>query len=338
MRLPKYLLKRIGLLIPTLFGVSIICFSLIRVLPGNPAYMILGPYATQEEIARFKVEMGFDKPVHEQYLIYLDGILHGDLGYAWHTSQPVARDIAQRLPLSLELATVSLILALMVAIPLGVLSAVKTGSWIDHIARVVAVTGVSIPAFWSGLLLSYVFFFRLHWAPPPMGVLDLMIQPPPRVTGMILIDSALANHWEAFRSAVHHLILPAVTLALTMIGSVTRMTRSSMLEVLHSDYVRTATAFGLPRRTVIFRDALQNALLPVVTVVGVLYGLALGGTVLTEMIFGLTGLGSYTFGSIMNMDYGGVQGVVLVVAIIFVAVNLVVDIAYVVVDPRISYG
>ncbi len=338
MRLLIYVAKRILLLIPTLFGVSLVCFALIRVLPGNPAYMIIGPYATEEQIAKVKTDMGLDKPMPEQYVIYLNDILHGNLGYAWHTSQPVANDIIQRFPLSFELSTLSLIITLAVAIPLGVVSAVKTGSWVDNVARVVAVTGVSMPLFWSGLLLTYVFFFRLQWAPAPMGVLDVLMQPPPRVTGMILVDSVLAGNWTALQSAVSHLVLPSVTLAFSMIGSITRMTRSSMLEVLHSDYVRTAIAFGLPRRTVIFRDALQNALLPVVTMIGVLYGFALGGTVLVEMIFGLTGMGSYSFGSIMNMDYAGVQGVVLVVATIFVLVNLVVDIAYAFIDPRISYN
>jgi ABC-type dipeptide/oligopeptide/nickel transport system permease component len=227
---------------------------------------------------------------------------------------------------------------LIVAVPLGVVSAVKRGSWIDNVARVVAVTGVSMPMFWSGLVLSYIFFFKLKLAPAPMGVLDPLMEPPPTVTGMILIDSLIAGDWAALKSAVSHLILPAITLALPTIGSITRMTRSSMAEVLHSDYVRTATAFGLPRRTVIFRDALQNALLPVVTMIGVLYGFALGGTVLVEMIFGLTGMGSYSFGSIMNMDYAGVQGVVLMVATIFVMINLLVDILYAFIDPRISYA
>jgi ABC-type dipeptide/oligopeptide/nickel transport system permease component len=337
MRLLVYILKRLLLVIPTLIGVTFVCFALVRVLPGNPVYFILGPYATEEEIAKVKTELGFDKPIYEQYFIYLDGILHGDLGYAWHTSQPVADDIKQRFPLTIELATISLILTLIVAVPLGVISAVKRGAWVDNIARVVAVVGVSMPMFWSGLLLIYVFFFKLGWAPPPMGALDLLIEPPPRVTGMILMDSLIARDWEALKSAGSHLILPAITLALPMIGSITRMTRSSMAEVLHSDYVRTATAFGLPRRTVIYRDALQNALLPVVTMIGVLYGFALGGAVLVEMIFGLTGMGSYSFGSIMNLDYAGVQGVVLLVAMIFVIINLVIDILYAIIDPRISY-
>jgi peptide/nickel transport system permease protein len=338
MRLLIYVAKRVLLLIPTLLGVSIVCFALIRVLPGNPVYMILGPYATPAQIEQVKTELGFDRPIPEQYVIYLDGILHGDLGYAWHTSQPVAKDLIQRFPLSLELSTLSLILALLVAVPLGVVSAVRAGSWVDNAARVLAVTGVSLPLFWSGLLFSYVFFFRLQWAPPPMGVLDLMIQAPPRVTGLILVDCILAGNWVALESAATHLVLPSVTLAFSMVGSITRMTRSSMLEVLHSDYVRTATAFGLPRRTVIFRDALQNALLPVVTMIGVLYGFALGGTVLVEMIFGLAGMGSYSFGSIMNLDYSAVQGAVLVVAVIFVIVNLLVDVAYAFIDPRISYS
>jgi len=337
MRLLVYVTKRLLLLVPTLLGVSIVCFTLIRVLPGNPVYMIVGPYATLEEIARVKADLGFDKPIYQQYLIYLNDVLHGDLGYSWHTSQPVARDLLQRFPLSFELSTISLVIALGVAIPLGVVSAVHRGSWLDHIARVLAVIGVSMPLFWSGLVLSYVFFFRLHWAPPPLGTLDPMMQPPPRLTGMILIDSLIARRWDAFQSALAHLALPAVTLAFSMIGSVTRMTRSSMAEVLHSDFVRTATAFGLPRRTVIYRDALQNALLPVVTMVGMLYGFALGGTVLVEMIFGLAGMGSYAFGSIMNMDYAGVEGVVLVVAVVFVVVNLLVDILYAIIDPRISY-
>jgi peptide/nickel transport system permease protein len=338
MRLLIYIARRLLLLIPTLLGVTIVCFSLVRVLPGNPAYFILGPYATEEDIEQVKTELGLDKPLYQQYVIYLNDILHGDLGYAWHTSQPVADDLKQRFPLSIELATIALIITLIVGVPLGVVSAVKRGSWVDNVARVLAVTGVSMPMFWTGLVLIYFFFFRLRWAPPPMGVLDVLMERPPTVTGMILVDSIIAGDWETFGSAISHLILPAITLALPMIGSITRMTRSSMAEVLHSDYVRTATAFGLPRRTVIYRDALQNALLPVVTMIGVLYGFALGGTVLIEMIFGLTGMGSYSFGSIMNMDYAGVQGAVLMVAVIFVMINLLVDILYAFIDPRISYG
>lgn len=337
MQISLYIAKRLLLLVPTLLGVSIVCFSLVRVLPGNPVYMILGPYATQEEIARAKTELGFDRPIPEQYLLYLKDILRGDLGYAWHTSQPVAKDIAKRFPLTFELSTISLIITLAVAVPLGVASAVRRGTWIDNVGRVVAVMGVSMPLFCAGLLLSYVFFFSLRWAPPPMGVVDPLIEMPRYVTGMILADSLLAGNWAALKSAVVHLVLPAVTLALPMIGSIARMTRASMLEVLHSDYVRAAMAFGLPRRTVLFRDALQNALLPVVTMIGVFYGFALGGTVLVEMIFSLPGMGRYSFGSIMNMDYAGVQGVVLVVAIVFVIVNLFVDIAYAIIDPRIFY-
>ena len=228
MRLLVYILKRLLLVIPTLIGVSFVCFALVRVLPGNPVYFIVGPYATEEEIAKVEVELGFDKPIYEQYLIYIDGVMHGDLGYAWHTSQPVADDIKQRLPLTIELATISLIITLIVAIPLGVISAVQRGSWVDNIARLVAVVGVSMPMFWSGLLLIYIFFYKLGWAPPPMGALDILIEAPPRVTGMILADSLIASDWNAFGSAISHLILPAITLALPMIGSITRMTRSSM--------------------------------------------------------------------------------------------------------------
>jgi len=337
MRLLIYIVKRIALTIPTLFGISLVCFSMVRLLPGDPVYFILGPYATPEEIERVKAEMGFDEPIHKQYLFYLDDVIHGDLGYSWHTSQTVADDIKQRLPLTFEVGTLSLVFTLLVAVPLGVVSAVRSGSLIDNIARVVAVVGVSMPIFWTGLLLSYIFFFKLQIAPAPMGILDFMTKPPPRVTGMILLDSALAGNWMAFKDAASHMVLPAVALALPMLGSVARMTRSSMLEVLHSDYVRTATAFGLPRRTVIYRDALQNALLPVITMIGVLYGFALGGTVLVEIIFSLTGMGNYSFGSIMNLDYAGIQGVILVIAVIFVFVNLIVDLLYAMVDPRIAY-
>jgi peptide/nickel transport system permease protein len=339
MRLPlaKYILKRLVLLIPTLFGVSLVCFTLVRVLPGNPVYFIVGPYASPEEIARVKAELGFNKPIFEQYVIYVRNALHGDLGYAWHTSQPVAKDILQRLPFTIELGTLSIIITLIAAIPLGVVSAVRRDSWVDNVARVVSVTGVSMPIFWSGLVLAYIFFFKLRWAPAPMGVLDAIREPPPRVTGMILIDTLLNGDREAFQDAASHMVLPAITLALPMIGSITRMTRSSMLEVMHSDFVRTATAFGLPRRTVIYRDALQNALLPVMTMIGVFYGFALGGTVLVEIMFSLPGMGRYSFGSIMNLDYAGVQGVILVIACIFVFVNLLVDILYAFVDPRISY-
>lgn len=338
MRLLVYIGKRLVLLIPTLIGISLVCFSLVRLLPGNPVYFIVGPYATPDEIERVKAELGLDEPIYKQYLIYLDDIMHGDLGYAWHTSQPVVNDIKQRLPLTFELGTLSLVFTLLVAVPLGVLSAVRSGSWLDNIARVVAVIGVSMPIFWMGLVLSYIFFFKLQIAPAPVGILGFMTTPPARVTGMILVDSILDGNWAAFKDAGSHMILPAITLALPMIGSVTRMTRSSMLEILHSDYVRTAMAFGLPRRTVIYRDALQNALLPVITMIGVLYGFALGGAVLVEIIFSIAGMGRYSFGSIMNLDYAGVQGVILVIAVIFVMINLIIDLLYAIVDPRIAYS
>lgn len=338
MRLLVFIGKRLILIIPTLIGISIITFSLVRLLPGNPVYFIVGPYATPEEIEQVKEELGFNESVYKQYLIYVNDFVNGDLGYSWHTSQPVVDDIKQRLPPTFALATLSLIFTMIVAVPLGVISAVRRGSWIDNIARVVAVFGVSMPIFWTGLLLIYFFYFRLEVAPAPIGILGFMTKPPARVTGMIIVDSILAGNWVAFKDSAGHMILPVITLALPMIGSVTRMTRSSILEVLHSDYVRTATAFGLPRHTVIYRDTLQNALLPIITMTGVLYGFALGGTVLVEIIFSLTGMGKYAYGSIMNLDYAGVQGVILVIAVIFVFINLIVDLLYALVDPRIAYN
>ena len=337
MRIWLYILRRLVLLIPILIGITLVIFIMTRILPGDPLYAMLGPFASPEEIALKRVELGFDKPLLVQYGIFVQNLLHGDLGYAYRSNTPVTQDLAQRFPVTFELTTLSLLLAVLLGVPLGVQAAVRKDTWFDHIMRVVSVGGVSIPTFWTGVVLIFILYFNLHLAPAPLGRLDALMDPPQRITGMYTIDALLTGNWVTFRSAVSHIALPAITLAFAMLAPIMRMTRNSMLEALGSRYVQTAQALGVPFQTVVYQDALRNALLPVLTTIGLMYGWSLGGEVLVEVVFSWPGMGYYAVNSILNMDYAPVQGFVVVTAVIYVTVNLIVDILYAVVDPRITY-
>jgi peptide/nickel transport system permease protein len=323
--------------LPTVFGVTIVCFALVRLLPGNPAYLIAGPYASDRDVQQVVVELGLDRPLHEQYFTYLGNLVRGDLGRAWFTSKPVAHDLAERFPATFELANLSLAIAFGLGIPLGVLAAVRQGTWVDHLTRVLSILGVSTPLFCSGLLFIFFFYSELQIAPPPMGRLGVLGTPPPTVTGMYLIDSAIAGEWDTFRTALSHLVLPSLTLGISMLAPILRMVRSSMLEVLRSRYVKAAMAYGLPQREVLYRHALKNALLPIITTVAVFYGFALSGMVLVETIFSWPGIGLYAINAILNSDYAAIQGIVVFVTLIYVTLYIVVDCAYALIDPRVAY-
>jgi peptide/nickel transport system permease protein len=337
MRLIVYSFKRILLLIPILLGISMITFATTHIIPGDPLYILLSPYAKEEDVAKARVELGLDKPLYVQYGIYLQDVLHGDLGYAYRTRNPVIQDIKQRFPATLELTSLSLLIAVAIAIPLGVRAAVRRDTWFDHFIRVLSVGGVSIPIFWTGVVLIYFLYFKLHLAPPPLGRIGLEDTPPQMITGMYIVDSILTRNWTALETSLKYIALPALTLGFAMLAPITRITRNSMLEVLNSNYVRTARSLGLPANTVVYKDALRNALLPVVTSIGLIFGWSLGGEVLVEVVFSWPGLGNYAVNSILNTDYAPVQGFVLLTATIYVLVNLVVDILYTVIDPRVSY-
>jgi ABC-type dipeptide/oligopeptide/nickel transport system permease component len=328
------LAKRLITVIPTLIGVVIVTFLLTRVLPGDPAVYFAGPAATPQSIADIRKSLGLDKPLPEQFVRYVDDLAHGNLGNSLATGRPVTDEIVSRLPASAELTLFGLIVSVAIAIPLGILAAVKQGSWIDHICRIVATAGVSLPVFFTGLLLVYVFYFRLGWAPAPLGRLDVFYDAPPQVTGFYLIDSLIAGNFEAFRASLSQLILPGATLAIFSLAPIARMTRASMLAVLASDYVRTARASGLSSYTVIVTYAFRNAMLPIVTTLGMVFSFLLGANVLVEKVFAWPGIGSFAVEALLASDYAPVQGFVLTMAIMYVTLNLLIDVLYGIIDPR----
>lgn len=331
----NYLLRRLALVVPTLFGVSLICFVMTYMLPGNPAMVKAGPFATPEHLAEMERQMGLDRPLPEQYLRYMSGLIHGDLGESSATGRPVAQDFLQRLPATLELNCAALIIAILVGIPLGVVSAVHRDSFIDHVGRVVGITGVAMPSFWTGLLLVYVFFYMLNIAPPPLGRIGSDITAPASITGMYTIDSLLTGNWVALRSSLGQLVLPAATLGFSVMAPVARMVRSTMLEILESDYIKAAWAAGLPRSTVIYRDGLRNAMIPIITILGIVFGFLMAGNAVVESVFAWPGIGNYAVTALMTKDSAPIQSFVLFVAVMYVLVNLVVDLAYGLADPRI---
>jgi ABC-type dipeptide/oligopeptide/nickel transport system permease component len=328
-------LRRLLTVIPTLIGVVIVTFLLTRVLPGDPAVYFAGPAATPESIAEIRKSLGLDKPLPEQFVRYVDDLAHGDLGNSLATGRSVLAEITSRLPASAELTLFGLIISMAIAIPLGILAAVKQGSWIDHTCRIVATAGVSLPVFFTGLLLVYFFYFRLGWAPAPLGRLDVFYDAPPHVTGFYLIDSLIAGDFELFRASLSQLILPGLTLALFALAPIARMTRASMLTVLASDYIRTARACGLSPYTIVVTYSFRNAMLPVITTLGMVFSFLLGANVLVEKVFAWPGIGSFAVEALIASDYAPVQGFVLTMAVMYVALNLLIDIAYGIVDPRV---
>lgn len=331
----SYVLTRVLLVVPTLFGVTVITFVLTYMLPGNPALVKAGPLATAEHIAEMERRMGLDQPMVVQYWRYLHGVLRGDLGESQTTGRPVLQDLLQRVPATLELTLASLIIALSVGIPLGVVAAVRRDGWLDHLSRLAGVGGVAMPTFWTGLLALYVFFYLLGVAPPPLGRLGTGLSPPPAITGLYTADALLARDWRALGSALHQLMLPALVLGFSVMAPLTRMVRATMLEVLESDYVKAAWAAGLPRRTVVYGDALRNCMIPVITIIGVAFGFLMAGNVVVESVFAWPGIGNYALASMMSKDSGPIQSFVLFVAVVYVLVNLVIDLVYGFVDPRI---
>jgi peptide/nickel transport system permease protein len=327
--------RRLLTVIPTLIGVVIVTFLLTRVLPGDPAVYFAGPAATPQSIAQIRQSLGLDQSLPRQFLRYADDLAHGNLGNSLSTGRPVITEIASRLPASAELTLFGLLIAIAIAVPLGILAAVKQGSWIDHACRIVATAGVSLPVFFTGLLLVYVLYFRLGWAPAPIGRLDVFSSPPPHFTGFYLIDSLLAGDFELFRAALSQLILPAMTLGIFSLAPIARMTRAAMLAVLASDFVRTARANGLADRTIVMTYAFRNAMLPVITTLGMVFSFLLGANVLVEKVFAWPGIGSYAVEALLTSDFAPVQGFVLTMAVLYVALNLAIDILYGIIDPRV---
>ena len=354
----QYLIRRIISSIPVLFGILIVTFVLARVIPGDPCRSILGEKATQAVCDRFIHEKGLDKPIPEQFAIYMGDVLTGNFGNSIRYSQPVTRLLVERLPTTVELSFAALMVSLLVGVPLGVISAVRHNSWVDVVTMVWANTGVSMPVFWLGLMLAYIFSLKLKGTPfwlPPSGRVTSGIPADPFyevwqmtvpdagillafyqfVSRLNILNSRLTANWELLKDAVKHLILPAVALGTIPMALIARMTRSAMLDVLGQDYVRTARAKGLRQRVVVMKHAFRNALLPLVTIVGLSLGGLLGGAVLTETIFGLSGVGRILYDAITARDYGIVQAFTVVIAVFFVVLNLLVDLSYGYLDPRI---
>lgn len=324
--------------LPVLLGVVVFTFVLMRLLPADPAaFFATGPAMGPEEVEALRRELGLDRSVIAQLAIYVGDLVTGDLGRSMVTGQPVTSDLALRLPASLELTIAGFAMALAVALPLGVLAALRPDSLIDHLTRIVVTAGVSMPTFVTGLLLIFVFYYLLGWAPDPTSRYDLFLPQSPRVTGMLTIDTAIDGNWDQFRAVCSRLLLPAATMALFAIAPLARMTRASMLAALQGDYVRTARAMGLHPAKVLFSYALPNALIPVITMMGMVLSFMLGANVLVEKVFAWPGIGSYALDALVASDYAPVQGFVLVVAAIFVVLNLVVDLIYAFVDPRVGF-
>ena len=330
------ILKRLLGAIPNLIGVVVVTFLLTRALPGDPAAFFAGASGTAEAVEEIRKKLGLDKSLPEQFIVYVRDLARGDWGMSHATGQSVLTELTTRLPASLELTLAALFLAVIVAIPLGILAATRPGSWIDHLCRGIATAGVSLPTFFTGLLLAYVFYFLLGWAPAPLGRLDPYLSAPAQVTGFYLIDSLIARDFAVFVGALKQLILPTVTLALFVLAPLARMTRASMLGVLSADFIRTARASGLAPRTVLFAYAFRNALLPVMTTLGMVFSFLLGANVLVEKVFAWPGIGSFAIEALVASDYAPVQGFVLSMALLYVLLNLSIDIAYGFVDPRMK--
>ena len=322
--------------LPSVFGVVLISFVLTRALPGDPAVYFAGAMADKESIEQIRVALGLDRSWVEQFFIYIGNLAQGNMGMSLNTGRPVLEELLTRLPASLELTFTGLGLAILIAVPLGVLAATRPGSWVDHLCRVLVTAGVSLPTFFTGLFLIYIFYYLVGWAPSPLGRLDILYFPPPHVTGFFTIDSLLAGDLETFGATLAQLVLPAFTLGLFALAPIARMTRAAMLGALASDYVRTARANGLSRATVLGTYAFRNAALPVLTTLGMVFSFLLGANVLVEKVFSWPGIGSFAISALVASDYAAVQGFVLSMALLFVAVNLIIDVVLTMVDPRVG--
>jgi len=340
MKFRYYVARRIVTMLIVLLGVSLITFSITRIVPSDPARLWAGTRATERQIEQARHELGLDQPLHIQYYIYLNDLLHGDLGISMHSRRPVVEDIRDYFPATFELTNLAMILAVAVGLPLGIISATKRDTKTDHAVRVFSLWGVSMPVFWLGLLLQLLLSSILHIL-PTAGRVDPFVNlesPLKIITGMYTVDSLLTGNLSVFISTLRHMIMPAFALSYSSLVIITRITRSSMLEVLRQDYIKTARSKGLAERTVIYKHALKNAMIPTTTVVGLTYGFLLGGSVLVESIFDWPGIGLYAVGSTLLIDYPAIMGVTFLLAVVYSLVNLTVDILYAFLDPRIRYG
>lgn len=338
MSLYRYLARRLLLLIPLLIGISLVSFLISNALPADPTAANLGERAAAdpEIVQAFREKWGLDDPLYVQYLSYMRNLAQGDMGTSIRSHRPIADELGKYLPATIELATFGIVISILAGIVFGVVSAVWRNRPIDFVVRIISLIGVSAPVFWLALLGLIVLYLRWGIVPGP-GRLDARVIPPPNVTGLYTIDSLVAGDWAVFRNALAHLMLPSVVLAAYSVGLITRITRSSMLEVLSQEYMNTARSKGLRERDVILRHGLRNALMPVVTIIGLSYGNLLSGAVLTETIFAWEGIGRYAYNAARTLDFPAIMGVTMLIAVVFVLTNLIVDMLYYFLDPRLRY-
>jgi peptide/nickel transport system permease protein len=333
----RYIASRLLNLIPVLLGITLLVFTFLHLIPGDPAQVMAGERATPDQVAALREQLGLNQPLPLQYLVFLGNLLRFNFGTSIISGVPIAQEIRIRWPATFELSVAAMIVATLLGIPAGVLAAVRKNSAVDNLTMSGSLLGVSLPVYWLGLLLVYLFAVNLHWLPPSGRLsIDAGFSFKP-ITGFYVLDALLQGNFKALKDVLAHLILPAITLGTIPLAILARITRSAMLEVLSQDYIRTARAKGLLERWVIFKHALKNALLPVVTIIGLQFGTLLGGAILTETIFSWPGIGSWIYEGILARDYPVVQGGVVFVAAAFVLINLLVDLSYAFLDPRIQY-
>ena len=331
----RYVVKRFLSVIPVLIGVTLLTFTISHIIPGDPVRATLGPYPSPETVEQLKQKWGMDRPLYIQYFRYMKNLVAGDLGRSFQTNRAVIEDLKNYFPATFELTIFSLVFALIFGIPLGIIGATKRDRLVDHGTRLFSLIGVSMPIFWLGLIMLLLFYFTLGLFPAG-GRLSAVLSPPVGPTGLYLLDSLLNLNGSVFLDSLWHILMPSICLSLANTAVISRMTRSSMLDILHQDFIRTAAAKGLPQRRVIYRHALRNAMIPVITVVGIMFGRLIAGAVLTETIFSWPGMGLYTVQSILYLDFQPIMGFTILVSFFYVTVNLVIDILYSLFDPRVK--
>ena len=333
----RYIVSRLVLTMAMALLATLVIFLIANLVPGDPILAQLGDVAASNKafVAEWRAKWGLDLPLWERYLIFLKGLAHGDLGISIASQRPVLEDIAQYAPATIELSTVGFLISVIIGVPLGMLAAIRRDSWIDHLARIISLIGVSSPTFWLAFIMLALFYGGLQIAPGP-GRLDPIAFSPPTVTGLFLIDSLIAGDFSTFRDSAAHLVLPSLVLAAATLGLITRTTRASMLDNLHQDYVRVARAKGLAETSIVNGHVLPNALIPIVTLGGLAYANLLTGAVMTETVFSWPGLGRYTFRSAEALDFPAIMGITLVVAATYLIINLIIDLSYAVLDPRVA--
>jgi peptide/nickel transport system permease protein len=332
----SYLIRRLVLLVPTLFGLSLLTFTISHVVPADPAKLAAGPRASNDMVETIRHNFGLDRPLPEQYVTYLGDLVRGDFGDSILTRRSVGEDLRDRFPATFELVFGAMLLAVAVGVPLGIIAAVNQNRWPDQLSRLFAIGSVSIPQFWFGLVLQLFLASRLGWLPLSRR-LPTLVQPPDRITGLLSVDSLLAGQGDTFWLALKHLALPVFVLSLGSMAIITRTLRGDLLEVFNQDFIRTARAKGLSERGVLLRHTLRNAFIPSLTMIGLSFGWTLGGTVLVEAIFDWPGIGKYAVDAAGHLDFNPIMGVTLLVGVVFILINLVVDLLYGLLDPRISY-